>query len=139
MSHVAEARLAEPLGRALADEALGARARVDPGRLDADDAGARSPPRGRDADQRDDLLRREPGHRRALLDRVARDDPHLGAAGALPLGDLRAMCSASSSTSSASPITTSSIASLEQLREARHVDALLRAVQVDGAVDLARR
>ena len=33
-----EAGLEQPLGRPAADEALRARARVDPGRLDADDA-----------------------------------------------------------------------------------------------------
>ena len=60
---VPEARLDEALRGVVTDEALCARAGVDPGRLDADDAAC--PLRGRrgDADQRHDLLGREPRDR----------------------------------------------------------------------------
>ena len=64
-SSVVEAGLEQPLGRAVAHEALRARAGVDPGRLDADDAARSRLGRGRDPAERHHLLRREPGHRRA--------------------------------------------------------------------------
>ena len=53
-----EAGLAEPLGRALAHEPLRARAGVDPVRLDADQPARAQLGGGREADQRDELLRR---------------------------------------------------------------------------------
>ena len=70
-----EAGLAEALGRLVADEPLRARARVDAGRLDADEPPRRRPRGGRDPEERDELLRPEPGDRRRALDRVARRDP----------------------------------------------------------------
>jgi hypothetical protein len=48
------------------------------------------------------------------------------------------MCSASSSTRKRSPITTLVDRLLEELGEARHVDALLPRVEVDRAVDRGR-
>ena len=56
---VPEARLDEPLRGVVADEALRARAGVDPGRLDPDDAARAARGRRGDPDQRDDLLGRE--------------------------------------------------------------------------------
>ena len=49
----------------------------------------RSRRRGGDPDQRRDLLRRQPGHRRAALERVLRLDAHLGAQRVLALDDVR--------------------------------------------------
>ena len=73
-----ESGLEQALGRAAPYEALRARAGVDAERLDADDAPDAVARRGRDADQRDELLRREAGHGRLPPARVARLDPHLG-------------------------------------------------------------
>ena len=74
---LAETRLEQPVGGTAADEALRARACVDPGRLDAHDASDAPLGRGRDPDQRRDLLRRQAGHGRLALERVPRVDPHL--------------------------------------------------------------
>ena len=112
-STLVEAGLEQPLGRAAAHEPLRARAGVDPGRLDADDAGARARAEAAAIPISETIsCVGRPVTGVSPLERVARGDPHLGAqraAGARRCA--RAMCSASSSTSNASPITTSSIAS----------------------------
>ena len=135
---LAEAGLLETARGALADEALGARAGVDPGRLDADRAARPGRGRAREAEQRHQLLRTEPGHGRRALERVSSCDLHLGAKRTLPLqdvlGDVRGK-----------PLDQELLAHddlvdrlLEELGKAGHVDALLHRVEVDGAVDLGR-
>ena len=133
-----EARLAEPLGRVLAHEPLRARAGVDPGRLDPDD-----PPRPlgggrRQADQRDHLLRRQPRHRRFPLERIPRDDSHLGPQRALAAHDVRGdvLGQALDQQRLADHHLLDRLR--EELREARHVHALLARVEIDGAVDVRR-
>src|SRR5207247_3351750 len=130
---LAEAGLAEPLGRALADEALGTRAGVDSRRLYADDP-ARPGLRGRcDTEQRDHLLRRQPGHRRLSLERVTRRDPHLRSQCALALDDVGR--DVLREALDQKRLTDHHLLDrlLEQLREARHVDALARGSEVAGA------
>src|SRR6266542_2958494 len=105
--HVVEARLEQPLRRLSAHEPLRAGARVDPGRLDADDPAHARLGRGGDPDQRDHLLRREAGHRRAPRERIARRDAHFRAPRGLARDDV-----------------------------ARHVLALLLRIEIDRAVDL---
>ena len=94
--------------------------------------------RGRDPDQRDHLLRHEVGHRRVPAQRPARDDPHLGAERILPLDDLRG--DPVREHLDEQPFAEDDLVDrlVEELREARHVDALLVAREVDGAVDLGR-
>ena len=131
-----EAGLEQPLGSLAADEALCARAGVDPGCLDADDAAGALGRGAGDPDQRDHLLGAHAGDRGLALDRVQRGHLDLGAQGALAaddgardvLGEL---------------LDEQRLADhelvdrlLEQLREARHVDAALRGVEVDRAGDL---
>ena len=126
----------QPLGSSSANEALRARAGVDPGRLDADDAARPRAVGGRDPDQRDHLLRHEVGHGRPPPQRPARDDPHLGAQRALALDDLRGDPVGEHLDEEALAEHGLVDRLVEQLREARHVDALLAAREVDGAVDL---
>jgi hypothetical protein len=132
---VVEPRLEQPLRRAAAHEPLRARARVDSGRLDADDASRAALARRRDPDQRDHLLRGELGHRRSALARVARDDAYLGAPGALPPDDV--LRDVLGELLDEERLADHDLVDrlLEQLRKARHVDALLRGVEVDRAVD----
>ena len=134
-----EARLEKPLRRLVADEALRARAGVDPGRLDADEAPDVALRRGcRDADQRDHLLRRELRHGRLPLQRILRADPHLRPKRALPLDDLLGNVLRERLDDERLADHDALDRLLEQLREAGHVDALLRRDEVDGAVDLRR-
>src|SRR5919198_3479357 len=119
-------------------ETLCARACVDARRLDADEPSRPALRGGGDPDQRDHFLRRELRHGRAPLERITSRDVHLGAPRALPLDYvprdvLREL------------LDEERLADhdlldrlLEQLRKARHVDALLRRIEVDGAVDLRR-
>ena len=117
--------LEQALGRSVADEALRARAGVDAPRLDADDAPHALGRGGGDADQRRDLLRRQAGDRRLPLERVLRLDPHLGAQRVLPLDDVArdVLGERLDEERLADHDLVDRLA--EQLREARHVDALL--------------
>ena len=67
---VSVAGVSEALRGATPHEVLGARARVDPRRLDADDTARPGAVRGRDADQRDHLLRDPLRDRRSPPDRL---------------------------------------------------------------------
>src|SRR4051794_40225073 len=67
---VSEAGLEEPRGGRVPDETLGAGARVDAPRLDADDAADPGRGGGGDADQGRDLLRRQPCDGGASLEGV---------------------------------------------------------------------
>jgi hypothetical protein len=92
----------------------------------------------RDADDRDQLLRREPGHRGSALDRVPRDDPDFRPQRALPRRDVAGdvLRQALDEERLADHDLLDRL--LEQLGEARHVHALLIGIEVDGAVDLGR-
>ena len=134
----AVAGLLEPLGGPSADEVLRARAGVDPRRLDPDHAPRALGACGRDADQRDHLLGLEAGHRRAAPLRPAGDDAHLGPQGVLALDDLRRDPVGEHLHEQALAEDDLVDRLVEELGEARHVDALLVAREVDGAVDLRR-
>ena len=115
-----------------------ARARVDADGFDADDsADAAGRCRG-DPDERHHLLRREPGDRRAPLVRVARLDAHLGEQRALPLDDAARDVLGEILDEERLVLDDALDRLLEQLGEARHVHALLRGIEVDGAVDRRR-
>ena len=131
-----EARLGEPLGGPAGDEALGARAGVDARRLDAHDPARVVLGCGRDADQRDHLLRRQARHRRHPAHRPAGGDPHLGADGALALDDVPR--DHLGDLLDDAGLAEHGVADrlVEHLGKARHVDALLPPGQVDGALDL---
>ena len=93
---------------------------------------------GGDPEERDELLRPEPGDRRRALDRVARRDPDLGAQRVLARDDVARDVLGE-------PLDEQHLADhelvdrlLEELREARHVHALLGGIEVDEAVDLGR-
>ena len=122
--------------RRAAHEPLRARAGVDAPRLDADDAPDALRRRGGDPDQRRDLLRRQPGHRRPALERVLRLDAHLGAQRVLTLDDVRrdVLGERLDEERLADHDLVDRLA--EDLGEARHVDALLGRIEVDGARDL---
>ena len=130
-----EAGFQQPLGGAAAHKPLGARARVDAGRLDADDAPGACGDGSGDADQRHHLLRGEPGDGSLAANRPQRANRHLARRADCRSTMRLAMCSASSSTSSASSATTPSIAPSKSSGKARHVDALLVGGEIDGAVD----
>ena len=131
-----ETGLAQPLGRTLADEALGARAGVDPGRLDPDQPPGAVRRGAREPDQRDHLLRGQPRHRGLALDRIARLDAHLGAQGPLAFDDVGGDVLGELLDQQGLADHDLLDRLLEQLRKARHVHALLRLLEVDGAVDL---
>ncbi len=133
---VAEARLGEPLGGAASNEALRAGAGIDPGRLDSDDATRAGTGSGRDADQRDHLLRREIGDRRLPAKRPARDDAHLGSERLLALDDLCRDPVRQHLDEEALSEHHVVDRLVEELGEARHVDALLVAREIDGALEL---
>ena len=133
---VGEPGLEQPLRRGAADEPLSARARVDPGRLDADHAPDARGRRGGDPDQLHHRLRRQVGHGRAAGDGVLRLDPHFGTQCTLSLDDVAGdvlgerldverLCDHDGVDRLA-----------EDLREAGHVDALLGRVEIDGAGDV---
>ena len=133
-----EAGVEQPLRRAAADEPLRARARVDPDRLDADDAAHAVARRRGDADERHHLLRREPGDRRAALVRVARRMRTSASERALPLDDPARDVLGEVLDEERLVLDDAFDRLLEQLGEARHVHALLRRIEVDGAVDRRR-
>ena len=119
-----EAGLEQPLRRLAAYEPLRARAGVDAGGLDADDPPHVSRRRGGDADDRDHLLGGEARHGRAPLQWIVGHDPYLRTPGGLPRDDV------------AGDVLGELLDEerlgddlldrlLEELREARHVDALL--------------
>ena len=135
---VLEARFEQPVGGRAADEALGARAGVDPGRLDADDAPHALAGGSGDPDQRDHLLRRELRHRRSPLVRVARGDPHLSEQRLLPVDDAPRHVLREVLDEERVVLHDALDRLLEELGETRHVDALLPRVEVDRAVDRRR-
>src|SRR5439155_24212673 len=133
-----EAGLAEPYGRALTHEPLRARAGVDPGRLHADET-PRALRRGsREPDQRDHLLRGEAGDRCLALERVAREDLDLRPKRPLPLDDVRRDVLGQILDEQRLPDHDLLDGFREQLGEPRHVDALARRLEIDGAIDLGR-
>ena len=92
--------------------------------------------RRRDPDQRHHLLRRQPGDGCHPAHRPARSDVDLGANGALPLHDMA--CDDLGDLLHDPGLAEHDVADrlVEYLREARHVNALLAAAEVDGALDL---
>jgi hypothetical protein len=131
-----EACLEQPIGRLLANESLGAGARVDPIRLDADHATDCSLGGRGDPHQSQQRLSREVGHRGSPLDRVAGSDPCLGCYGALALDDLRG--DVRGELLDEEGLLEDNVLDhfLEELWEARHMDALLGGVEIDRALDL---
>ena len=127
--------LEQPLRGAAAHEALRARAGVDPDRLDADDAAYVLARRRGDPDQRHHLLRRELRHRRTAVVRIARRDVHLGEQRVLPLDDVARDVLRKILDEECVVVDDALDRLLEELGEAGHVDALLRRVEVDRAVD----
>ena len=134
--------VAEPIGdealaRAPGDEPLRARARGHPLRGDADQAARAALGGDRRAEQRVDLLRRDPRHRRRLVLGIARGDRHLRAPRALALahllghvlGQLLGLEAALAEHHLADDV-------VDDLLEARHVRALLLRSEVDEAVEL---
>ena len=130
-----EAGLEQALARARADEPLRARAGVDPRRLDADDAARPGLRRRRDAAQRHHLLRREAGHRRPAVDRPLRADPDLRLQRLLALHDPARDVLGEDLDEQRLALDDDVDRLLEELGEARHVDALLVGGEVDRAVD----
>ena len=131
-----EAGLEQALARAPAHETLRARAGVDPGRFDADEASHACGRRRRDPDQADHLLRWQPRDRRRSLDRIARRDPDLGAQGLLALDDVRGDVLREDLDEERLADHDLLDRLLEELGEARHVDALLRGIEIDRGLDL---
>ena len=138
MSSSAKPASSRRSGRRVADEPLRARARVDAPRLDADDAAHPLRRRGGDPDQLRDLLRRQVGDRRAPLERVLRLDAHLGAERALPFDDVRRDVLGERLDEERLADHDRVDRFAEELREPRHVHALLGGIEVDGARDLGR-
>ena len=91
--------------------------------------------RGGDSDQRHHLLRRELRHRRRPLVRVARSDAHLGEQRILALDDMAGDMLGEILDEERVVVDDALDRLLEELGEARHVHALLRRIEVDGAVD----
>ena len=135
---VLEPGLGQPLRRAAADEPLRARTGVDPSRLDADDASHAVGRRRGDPDERDHLLRRELADGRRPPHRPERRDPSLGPERALPADDVARNVLGERLDVQRLGADDRLDRLLEQLREARHVDALLALREVDGALDLGR-
>ena len=135
MSSGLEAGLEKALGGPVAHEALRARAGVDPGRLDADGAPRSGLRRRGDAAERHHLLRREIRHRRAPVDRPLRADPDLCAERALALDDAARDVLGEHLDEERLALDDELDRLLEELGEARHVDALLVGREVDRAVD----
>ena len=91
--------------------------------------------RGGDPAERHHLLGREARHRRAPVDRPLGADPHLGPERALPLDDAARDVLGEHLDEQRLPVDDDLDRLLEELREARHVDALLVGREVDRAVD----
>ena len=132
---LSEAGLEQAFGGAAAHEALRARAGVDAGGLHADDAARPLGRRGRDADQRHHLLRRQPRDGRLAPDRPQRADRHLGPQRFLPVDDAAGDVLGEHLDEQRLLEDHRVDRLVEELGEARHVDALLVGGQVDGAVD----
>ena len=130
-----EAGVEQALGRAVANEALGARTGVDPGRLDSNRAARACLGRRGDPAQRDHLLRCEARHRSASVDRPLGADPDLGPESALPLDDASRDVLGEHLDEQRLAIDDELDRLLEELGEARHVHALLIGSEIDGAVD----
>ncbi len=133
---VGETGFEQALGRGVSYEPLRARAGVDAPRLDADDAANTLGGRGGDADEGCDLLRGEARDRRPALERVLRLDPHLGAKRVLSFDDLGCDVLREGFDEEGLADHNRVDRLSENLRKARHVDALEARVEVDSAGDL---
>src|SRR5439155_17736259 len=131
-----EARLQQPAGGAVAHEPLRTRARVQPVSLDADRMPDPACRRGRDPDDLHRVRRPEAGDGRPALAREARLDRDLGPQRVLPLEDVRGDVLGELLREQRLADHDLLDRLLEQLRKARHVHALLRRVEVDGALDV---
>src|SRR3954451_570427 len=133
-----EARFGEAVRSFGADEALRARAGVDARRLHADDAPGGGSRGGGDPHESDELLRAESSYRSQPLDRVARGDLHLGAEGMLSLDDVAR--DALREVLDEQLLVDHDLVDglLEDLGEARHVDAFLGWIEIDEALDVGR-
>ena len=80
----------------------------------------------------------KPGHRSRALDRIAGGDPYLGPERVLPRDDVTGDVLGQALDEEHLPDHDLVDRLVEQLREARHVHALARRVEVDEAVDLGR-
>ena len=125
----------EPLVRAISDETLCARTRIDPVRLDADDAPRPAPGGGGDAAEHDHLLSSQSRHRRSPANGPLRPDPHFGTQGMLALDDAARDLLGEHLDEQRLAVDNEVDRVLEELGEARHVDALLVGGEVDRAVD----
>ena len=133
-----ESRLEEPLGSTIADEPLRARAGVDAGRLDADRSPGAGLGRRRDSAQRHHLLGREVGDRRSAVDRPLGADPDLRLQRPLPLDDAARDVLGQHLDEQGLALDDQLDRLLEELGEARHVDAFLVGREIDRAVDDGR-
>jgi len=136
---VVEPGLEQAVGGGSAYEPLCAGARHDPPRLDADHA-PYAPRRGAgNSDQRRDLLGREAGHGCAARERVLSLDANLGTECLLTVDDVArdVLGQGLHQERLADHHLVDRLP--EQLGEARHVDALLRGIEVDRAGDLRRK
>src|SRR5919106_2620522 len=127
--------LEQALRCSVPDEALSTRAGVDPGRLDADDAPRPLLGRRRDPTQGDHLLRREARHGRPSVDRPLRANPDLRFQRGLALDNPPCDVLGEHLDEERLALDDEVDRLLEELGEARHVDALLVGREIDGAVD----
>ncbi len=107
-----------------------------PGCLDSHDAPHALLGGGCDPEEPDHLLGRELRDGCGALDRIARGDSHLGAECALPADDVAGDVLRQDLDQERFADDDLLDRLLEELGEARHVDALLGAVEVDGALDV---
>ena len=128
---VLEPRLEQSLGRRPPHHSLRARARVDPGSLDADHAPHPLLRRRGDADQLRDLLSRQAGHRRTPLDRILGLDPHLGPDRLLAVDDVGRDVRREGLDEERLADHDLVDRLAEELREAAHVHAFLGGIEVD--------
>ncbi len=133
-----EPSLEQSLVRAVSDETLRAGAGVDPVRLDADDPTRPALGRRSDAAEHHHLLGPERGHRRSPANRPLRPNPHLGAQSVLALDDPARDLLREHLDEQRLAVDEEVDRTLEELREARHVHALLVGGEVDRAVDRRR-
>jgi hypothetical protein len=133
---VVEPCFTEALGGLFADKPLGAGAGVDARSLHADDAPSVGLRRGRNPDQRHELLGAERRDRRQPLDWIPGRDLDLGAKRLLALDDMPGDVLGEVLDEELSVDHHIVDRLLEELWEARHMDALLGGVEVDEAVDL---
>jgi hypothetical protein len=107
-------------------------------RLDADDAARTACRRSRDAAEHHHLLGLEPGHRRPSANRPLGSDPDLRPDGVLALDDAARDLLGEHLDEQGLAVDDEVDRALEELGEARHMDALLVGGEVDSAVDHRR-